>query len=140
MYDITFTLIFWISQEKAVCKHAVYFTLTYLLPRMLNSSTLLNFKRKMGWSCSTESTSFLSKGKNAIPRWAFKLNGALATAERCYLICCSLEVKYVLSKQPNAPLNKQNRCHTASCWCHKTPVLKLTDKSTSSKLYTGKSH
>jgi len=51
-----------------VCKHTVYFTLTYLLPRMLNSSTLLTFRRKMGWSCSTKCISFLSKSKKCFPK------------------------------------------------------------------------
>jgi len=101
MYDITFSLIFWISQENAVCKHSVYITLTYLSPRMLNSSTLLTFKRKMGWSCSIKHPTFLSKSKNAVPRWAFKLNGALAAAEHHYLIRLTSKAKYVLSKQPN---------------------------------------
>lgn len=100
MYDITFSLILWISQENAVCKHTVYFTLTYLLPRMLNSSTLLTFRRKMGWSCSIKCTSFLSKSKNAVPRQTFKLNGVLAAAEHLHLTCRTSKVKYVLSKQP----------------------------------------
>jgi hypothetical protein len=78
----------------------------YLLPRMLNSSTLLTFRRKTGWSCSIKFTSFLSKSKNAVPRWTFKLNCALAAAEHLHLICHTSKVKYVLPKQHMHNLTK----------------------------------
>jgi hypothetical protein len=48
---------------------------------------------RMGWFCWNKCASFSSKKDNTLPKWAFKLNIALAATENGHLKGCMLKLK-----------------------------------------------